>query len=278
MDRVKKLGFCRVSWQPKVAGYEAHFGEEACLVGERGSGAVFFSGCNLACVFCQTFEISQQGLGQEISDAQLAEIFLELQKMGCHNLNLVSPSHQVLQIVEALALAFEQGFTLPVVYNTGSYDAVETLRALEGLVDIYLADFKVWDEEVAAKYLGARDYPKVAREALKEMYRQVGDLVLDEQGLARKGLILRHLVLPGGLAGTKEIFEFIRAEISPNTYVNLMGHYHPAGKASSFPPLDRTITREEYLEALKIVKSLGFERLDQTHWPLLELLWGDKVF
>ncbi len=248
------------------------------MVGERGSGAVFFSGCNLACVFCQTFEISQQGLGQEISDAQLAEIFLELQKMGCHNLNLVSPSHQVLQIVEALALAFERGFTLPVVYNTGSYDAVETLRALEGLVDIYLADFKVWDEEVAAKYLGARDYPKVAREALKEMHRQVGDLVVDEQGLARKGLILRHLVLPGGLAGTKEIFEFIRDEISPNTYVNLMGHYHPAGKASAFPPLDRTITREEYLEALKIVKSLGFERLDQTHWPLLELLWRDKVF
>ncbi len=260
-----------------MAGYEAHFGEEACLVGEKGSGAVFFSGCNLACVFCQTYEISHEGVGREISSRELAEIFLKLEKEGCHNLNLVSPSHQVLQIVEALTLAIEKGFSLPVVFNTGSYDRVETLKALEGLVDIYLADFKVWDETVAAKYLGAKDYPEVAKKAIKEMHRQVGDLVIGEDGLARKGLLLRHLVLPGGIAGTEEIFKFIKAEISPHTYVNLMGHYHPAGRAFDFPPLDRPLTKEEFERALRIVRGLGFKRLDRTHWPLLELLWGEAI-
>ena len=246
-------------------------------MGEKGSGAVFFSGCNLACVFCQTYEISQVGVGEELEPRRLADIFLELQEAGCHNLNLVSPSHQVLQILEALELAYQEGFSLPVVYNTGGYDRVETLKALEGLVDVYLADFKVWEEEVAARYLGARDYPQVARRAIKEMHRQVGDLVLDERGLARRGLILRHLVLPGGLGGTEKIFRFIKEEVSPNTYVNLMGHYHPAGRAQEFPPLDRPLKKEEFEEALRIVRGLGFKRIDRTHFPLLELLWGAPI-
>jgi len=256
-----------------VAGYEPHFGEEACLVGEKGSGAIFFSGCNLACVFCQTYEISRLGAGKEISPQELAEIMLELKASGCHNINLVSPSHQVRQIVEALQIAISKGLNLPIVYNTGGYDKVETLKILDGIVDIYLADFKVWDEEVAAKYLGARDYPQVARQALKEMYRQVGNLVIDKKGLAQKGLILRHLVLPGRLAGTKEIFKFVKEELSLEVYINLMGHYHPAGEASKYPPLNRPLTREEFEEALKELKALGFTKFDRTHWLLLSIIW-----
>jgi len=244
-------------------------------VGKNGSGAVFFTGCNLGCVFCQTYEISQEGKGTEISVEQLAWIMRELERQGCHNLNLVTPSHQVPAILRALRLALEEGFSLPVVYNTSSYDKLDTLKALEGIVDIYLADFKVWDPQVAAKYLRAKDYPEVARKAIKEMFRQVGHLVLDEQGLAKKGLIVRHLVLPGGLAGTKEILQFLRDEISPEVYLNLMGHYHPAGEAHKYPPLDRPLKKREYEEALKLAREMGFTNLDQTHLPLLDLLLTD---
>jgi len=261
-----------VGLRPRVAGYEPHFGEEACLVGKHGSGAIFFSGCHLGCVFCQTYEISQEALGEEISYEALAEIMLALEKQGVHNLNLVSPSHQVWAMVKALEIAREKGLRLPVVYNTGGYDSVETLRALEGLVDIYLADFKVWDGEVAARLLKAPDYPEVARAALKEMHRQVGDLELNEQGLARRGLLVRHLVLPEGLAGTEEILRFLREEISPRTYLNLMGHYHPAGKAENYPPLDRPLKRSEFEEALELARKLGLSRLDKTHWALLALI------
>ncbi len=265
-------GFCKVGILPRIAGYEPHFGEEACLVGEKGSGAVYFSGCNLGCIFCQTYEISHQALGEDISYERLASIFLELQEKGVHNLNLVSPSHQVYAIVKALERARVQGFSLPVVYNTGSYDSVETLRVLEGLVDVYLADFKVWDEDIAARLLKARDYPAVARKAIKEMHRQVGDLSLDAKGLAKKGLLVRHLILPEGLAGTKEILLFLREEVSLNTYLNLMGHYHPAGEALDYPPLDRPLKRQEFEEAVAWARALGFSRLDKTHWALLALI------
>jgi len=244
-------------------------------VGEKGSGAIFFTGCNLGCVFCQTFEISQEGQGTEITEEQLAWIMMELQRQGCHNLNLVTPSHQVPAIVRALDLACKQGFTLPVVFNTSSYDKVEVLRALEGVVDIYLADFKVWDREVAAKYLKAPDYPEVAKVAIKEMFRQVGNLVVDERGLAQRGLIVRHLVLPERLAGTEEILRFLKEEVSPKVHLNLMGHYHPAGRAADFPPLDRPLRRQEYEEALTWAKKLGFENLDETHRGLLELILTD---
>ncbi len=265
-------GVCKVGVEPKIAGYEAHFGEEACLVGHNGSGAVFFSGCNLACVFCQTYEISHKAVGEEISYAALAEIFLSLAEQGVHNINLVSPSHQVYAIVKALEIARREGLSLPVVYNTGGYDSQETLALLEGLVDIYLADFKVWHEDIAARLLKAPDYPEVAREALKEMYRQVGDLVIDKKGLAQRGLLVRHLVLPGGLAGTREILRFLKEEISPRVYLNLMGHYHPAGEAMRYPPLDRPLQKKEFEEAIRWAQEFGFTRLDKTHWALLAFI------
>lgn len=270
-----ELGFCQTGSAPEVSGYEPHFGEEGCLVGKRGSGAIFFTGCNLACVFCQTFEISQLHQGTAITTQALANIMLSLQAKGCHNVNLVTPTHQVAAIAEALEIAVEKGFDLPVVYNTSGYEAMETLRALEGFVDIYLPDFKVWDKEVAARFLGARDYPAVAKASLKEMHRQVGDLVPDAQGLARRGLLVRHLVLPEGLSGTAEVLRFIYEEISSNTYLNIMGHYHPYGRAGEFPPLDRPLRRREFEEALAAAREIGFERLDETHLPLLELLLSD---
>ncbi len=260
---------------PKIAGYEPHFGEEACLVGEKGSGAIFFSGCNLGCIFCQTYEISHEGIGAEISYEKLAEIMLELQKQGCHNLNLVTPTHQIWAIIKALEIAIKKGFRLPIVYNSGGYENVEVLKALDGLVDIYLADFKVWDENIAARILKAKDYPSVARKALKEMYRQVGDLIFDENGLAYRGLLIRHLVLPEKLAGTENILNFIKEEISNNAYLNIMGHYHPAGEAARYPPLDRTLKQKEFEEALEIAQKLGFSRIDKTHWAFLPLIFNN---
>ncbi|WP_456432211.1 radical SAM protein [Thermosulfuriphilus sp.] len=265
-------GFCGLGARPVVSGYMPHFGEEACLVGEKGSGAIFFSGCNLACIFCQTYEISQLRQGEEIEVGRLAEIMLELKESGCHNINLVTPSHQVPVIVEALAEATEQGLDLPVVYNTGGYDSPETLKQLEGIVDIYLPDFKIWDEEIAKRLLKAADYPYVARRAILEMHRQVGELAIGPDGLARRGLLVRHLILPGGLAGSFEILRFLAEEVSPHTYLNLMGHYHPQWQATRTPPLDRPITKEEFKEVWAYAQNLGL-RLDKTHLPLLEVLW-----
>ena len=270
------LGRCRLPASPVVSGWELHFGEEACLVGKGGSGAVFFTGCNLFCVFCQTWEISREGRGQAVSPEKLAQIFLELQDQGGVNLNLVTPTPQVVAILEALEIALKQGFDRPIVYNTGGYEKVETLKVLEGVVDIYLPDFKVWDPEVAERLLGARDYPEVTQAALKEMYRQVGDLEFDSQGLARKGLLVRHLVLPEGLSGVKEVLTFLKKELSPKIRVNLMGHYHPVGEASRHPPLDRPLTRKEWQKALEEAQKVGIFNLDRTHWPLLPLVLLDN--
>ncbi len=267
-----EVGFCGIGTAPLVSGYMPHFGEEACLVGEKGSGAIFFSGCNLACVFCQTYEISQLRYGEEIDSHRLAEIMLELKKAGCHNINLVTPSHQIPMIVEALAKATDKGLDLPVVYNTGGYDSPKTLRELEGLVDIYLPDFKVWSTEVARRFLKAENYPEVAREAILEMHRQVGDLEIGPDGLARKGLLVRHLIMPEGIAGSFEILRFLAEEVSPRTYVNLMGHYHPEWQAKDYPPLDRTIHQEEFEAVWRYAQKLGL-RLATTHLPLLKALW-----
>ncbi|MCG2721029.1 MAG: radical SAM protein [Thermodesulfovibrionales bacterium] len=255
-------GFCRTGKTAMVSSFNPHFGEEDPLVGSRGSGTIFMTHCNLLCVFCQNWEISHQGEGIVATPEKLADMMLYLQNNGCHNINFVTPTHVVPQILEALSLAVEGGLNVPLVYNTGGYDSVESLKLLDGIFDIYMPDFKFWNPEYAKKYLKAQDYPERARDALREMYRQVGDLVLNESGIALKGIILRHLVMPGGTAGTKEIMRFIAKEISPNTYVNIMDQYRPCGNAYRYPPLNRRITPEEYEEALKAAEEEGITRLD----------------
>jgi len=256
-------GLCRTGDQPVVASYSPHFGEEDPLVGQHGSGTIFFTHCNLYCIFCQNYEISHGGEGEEISIPDLAAIMILLKKRGCHNINFVTPSHQVYQILEALPPAIEAGLNVPLVYNTGGYDAVETLRLLDGVIDIYMPDFKFWDPAVAAELCQGKDYPEVARQAFKEMHRQVGDLVLDEHGVARRGLLVRHLVLPDGLAGTKEVMEFLAREISPNTYVNVMGQYRPCGRAYEHPSLRKFLTGLEHEEAQRLAREAGLTRLDR---------------
>jgi putative pyruvate formate lyase activating enzyme len=255
-------GVCRTGDQPVVSSYGPHFGEEDPLVGRRGSGTIFFTHCNLYCIFCQNYEISHGGEGEEISARDLAAIMLYLQKQGCHNINFVTPSHQAAQILEALPLAIEGGLRAPLVYNTGGYDALETLKLLDGVIDIYMPDFKFWDPEVAVELCEARDYPEVARQALKEMHRQVGDLAQDEGGVARRGLLVRHLVLPDGLAGTGEVMAFIAREISPHTYVNVMGQYRPCGRAGDHPSLKKFLTGLEHEQALRLAREAGLTRLD----------------
>jgi putative pyruvate formate lyase activating enzyme len=240
-----------------------HFGEEAPLVGRQGSGTIFFSGCNLGCLFCQNYDISHLMGGWEVSEEELAAQMLYVQGLGCHNLNLVTPTHVVPQILGALALARRRGLDLPLVYNCGGYESVETLRLLDGVVQIYMPDIKYGDNAAAKKYSGAEDYFDRIREALREMHRQVGDLVLDERGIARKGLLIRHLVLPGGLANTDQVMRFVAEELSPNSYVNVMAQYHPQYRAREFPELDRRITGEEYRQAVDIARRYGITRLDR---------------
>ncbi len=264
VNRLKgEKGFCRVADKPVVSSYGPHFGEERPLVGYGGSGTIFFTYCNMACVYCQNWEISHLGSGEETTIEELARMMLALQARGCHNINFVTPTHQIVFIVEALVLAAEKGLKVPLVYNCGGYEKVETLKLLEGIIDIYMPDFKYWDEKIALKLSKVPRYPQVARAALKEMHRQVGDLELDDEFIARRGLIVRHLVLPGGLAGTKYILSWIAKELSPNTYVNIMDQYYPCGDAWKYPPLDRRITKEEYEEALLAAKEAGLKRLDE---------------
>jgi putative pyruvate formate lyase activating enzyme len=257
------LGICRTGDKPVVSSYSPHFGEEDPLVGRKGSGTIFFTHCNLFCIFCQNWEISHGGEGEEITASDLASIMLFLQRKGCHNINFVTPSHQVAQILEALPLAIDGGLNVPLVYNTGGYDAVETLRLLDGVIDIYMPDFKFWDPAVAAQLCAGADYLEVARLAFKEMHRQVGDLVTDAAGVARRGLLVRHLVLPDNLAGTKEVMEFLARELSPNTYVNVMGQYRPCGEAHKHPSLTRFPTGLELAEAERLAREAGLTRLDR---------------
>jgi putative pyruvate formate lyase activating enzyme len=258
-----ELGFCRTGRRAWISGVHPHFGEEAPLVGRNGSGTIFFTHCNLQCRFCQNYEISHLGAGEEVSDEQLAAAMLDLQARGCHNINLVSPSHVVAPILAALELAAAGGLSVPVVYNTGGYDRVETLALLEGVVDIYMPDFKFWDPRVAGEACGAEDYPEVARRALLEMHRQVGELALDDRGIARRGLLVRHLVLPGGLAGTREVMRFIAARVSPRTYVNLMSQYRPCGRAAEVPGLGEPLSAGDWRRALAEAAAEGITRLDR---------------
>jgi putative pyruvate formate lyase activating enzyme len=250
VNRLKgELGFCKTGKNAIVDSYFPHRGEEKPIRGYRGSGTVFFSYCNMRCVYCQNYQISQLREGREVSPEELAEIFLELQAMGCHNLNLVTPSHVVPQILSALYIAVKKGFRLPIVYNTSSFDSLESLRLLEGIVDIYLADLKYADREIARRYSKVKNYPEVAMTAIREMHRQVGDLILDERGIAVRGLLVRHLVLPNGLAGTEKVAEFL-GSLSKNTAVNVMDQYYPSYMAWKYPELNRRITQREYHQAL----------------------------
>lgn len=261
------LGVCKTGLQAKVNSYGPHLGEEDPLRGRRGSGTIFFARCNLRCQFCQNYDISQRDSGNEVSPEELARIMLDIQAMGCHNINLVSPSHVVAQILAALRLASQAGLRLPLVYNTGGYDSLETLQLLDGIVDIYMPDMKFANGGNAKKYSRARDYPQVNRAAVKEMHRQVGDLQIDEDGLATRGLLVRHLVLPRNLAGTRQIVQFLADEISKYTYLNLMAQYRPAYNASRYPELNRRITIKEYDAALRIAEEAGLTNLDVGFIP-----------
>ncbi|MBI5016160.1 MAG: radical SAM protein [Deltaproteobacteria bacterium] len=260
--RREELGFCRTGLRARVASAGPHFGEEAPLVGVGGSGTIFFSECNLRCSFCQNWEISEGGEGAERGLADLGRLMLDLQRRGCHNLNLVTPSHVVPQILGAVCHAARRGLSIPIVYNTSAYDTVETLRLLDGVVDLYMPDLKWVDREVGERLADAPDYWEVATAAVREMHRQVGDLVLDEDGIARRGLLVRHLVLPGGLAGTPRVLQFLADEVSRGTYVNVMAQYRPAGEAHRHPPLDRRVTRKEHAEAVEAARRAGLTRLD----------------
>lgn len=266
-----QLGVCRTGREAIVASYGPHFGEEDPLVGRNGSGTIFLTNCNLLCLFCQNYDISHEGEGREASAEELAALMLDLARRGCHNINFVTPTHVVPQILEALPLAIEHGLNLPLVYNCGGYEAVQTIKLLNGIFDIYMPDFKFWDEAVGRKFCEVPDYAARAREALVEMHRQVGDLQLGADGVAWRGLLVRHLVMPDGLAGTAEISQFLASEVSPATYLNVMGQYRPCGRAREFPELRRAISGEELAQAKKQAKAAGLFRLDERRRT--SMLW-----
>jgi putative pyruvate formate lyase activating enzyme len=262
--RADVAGLCAIGRHAVVASYFPHFGEEDCLRGRRGSGTIFFSGCNLRCVFCQNHDISWELQGELVRRDRLAEMMLELQAIGCHNINWVTPEHVVPQILEALPVAFDGGLELPIIYNTSAYDSLDSLRLMEGIVDVYMPDFKLWTNEAARRYLKRADYPDVAREMIVEMNRQVGDLVLDERGMARRGLIVRHLIMPGLREETESILRYVAEELGTGTYVNLMAQYYVSGKVGQngqYEEIARGIHREEYEQALALANELGL-RLD----------------
>jgi putative pyruvate formate lyase activating enzyme len=266
---------CKTGRLARVSSAFPHFGEEDCLRGWRGSGTIFFSQCNLRCVFCQNFDISWQGRGRELEAVEIASLMLDLQAQGCHNINFVTPEHVVPQVLEAVLYAVRGGLRLPIVYNTSAYDSLRSLELLEGVVDIYMPDFKFWDEESARRLALAADYPQHAREAIREMHRQVGDLVFDEEGLARRGLLVRHLVMPGGGEESRRIFRFLAREISPHTYVNVMDQYGPAGQVEKRPEryaeIARRTSRAEHEAAVSMASEEGLHRLD-SRWRGLSRL------
>jgi len=260
--KLGQFGHCHTGERARVASWGPHLGEENPLRGWRGSGTIFFGRCNLHCVYCQNFDISQSDSGTEVEPEVIATIMLQLQHYGCHNINLVSPSHVVPQILAAVLIAAQAGLRLPLVYNTGGYDSIESLQLLDGIVDIYMPDMKYSDSDIALRYSGISNYPLVNRAAVQEMHRQVGDLQLDQNKLAVRGLLVRHLVLPNGLAGTREIVEFLADKISKDTYLNLMTQYHPDFLANHYPDLSRSITPQEYQEAVEMAHQAGLNRLD----------------
>jgi putative pyruvate formate lyase activating enzyme len=260
VNRLKgERGFCAISYLPKISSYSPHFGEESVLVGTHGSGTIFFTSCNLACVYCQNYEISQLRIGKEIGFEELANMMLELQNLGCHNINLVTPTPQVYSILRALEIAIDKGLRVPIVYNTSAYDSTKTLKLLDNIVDIYMPDIKYGSNENALKYSNVKNYFDIAKEAVKEMYSQVGDLVI-ENGIAKKGLLVRHLVLPNNLANSEEVIKFI-ATLSKNTFINIMDQYYPCHKAFEYCELARRIMREEHERVIRVAKKYGLKRI-----------------
>ncbi len=250
-------GACGAGPEPVMASSDAHTGEEPPISGWKGSGAIFFTYCPMGCIYCQNYPFSQLGQGRSRSIEDLASLMISLQEKGCHNINLVTPTHFVPQIILSLRKAIDMGLKIPIIYNTSSYDTMETLYLAEGIVDIYLADMRYDDPVKSSRYSGVKDYPQICRNAVKEMYRQVGCLEVNEQGIASKGLIIRHLVLPDGIAGSRKIFEFIALELSKEVPISLMSQYYPAYQASNYPELNRRITSQEYDEALGWLEEFG---------------------
>ncbi len=263
INRLKsEKGFCQVKKLPMVSSYAPHFGEEKPLVGKKGSGTIFMTHCNLKCIFCQNYDISHLGKGEEVEIEELADYMVWLQRIGCHNINFVTPTHVTPQIVAALEPAIAKGLRIPLVYNCGGYESVQTLRLIEGVFDIFMPDIKYSSSQIAQELSQAEDYPSIAKQAIKEMHRQVGDLVIDASGLATRGLLVRHLVLPGNLAGTGEVIRFLAEEISVNTYLNIMDQYRPCYKAFEHPPLDHHTGHKEFKDAVKLALRHGFKRID----------------
>ncbi|NQS90189.1 radical SAM protein [Patescibacteria group bacterium] len=259
VNRKEKRGHCRAGLKPVVSSFHLHFGEEPPISGWKGSGTIFLTYCNLGCIFCQNYPISHLGNGNEVNLERLSDMMIALQEKGAHNINLVTPTHFVPQILFSMDLAIGKGLQIPLVYNCGGYESVETLKLLEGIVDIYMPDIKYGGREEAEKCSSAPDYFEVAKKAVKEMYRQVGDLKLNERGIAQRGILVRHLILPQGLAGTRNVFNFIAKEISHQTYVSIMSQYFPAYKAVHIKELNRKITRKEYKQALRIAEEMNLE-------------------
>jgi putative pyruvate formate lyase activating enzyme len=265
VNRLKgETGVCSSTSRPKVYSTHPHFGEERPLVGRHGSGTIFFSNCNLLCIFCQNWEINHRGDGSFVSDETIGRLMFDLQDLGCHNINFVTPTHRVPNIVQGLRSAIRRGLRVPLVYNCGGYEPVEVLKLLDGIVDIYLPDFKYTDGAMAEKYSsGASDYPEVAAAAIEEMHRQVGELVVDENGIALRGLMIRHLVLPHNIAGTDKFVRFVAEKLTPSTYVNIMAQYRPEHQARLYPELSRRLTRSEYQQAIQWAREAGLTHLDK---------------
>lgn len=251
------LGYCKAPYDLYISSAFAHFGEESPLVGREGSGTIFLTHCNLKCIFCQNYDISLLGDGQRYSYGGLASLMTGLQDKGCHNINLVTPTHYVPQIIKALSLAIDNGLKIPIVYNCGGYESIEVIRRLEGIVDIYMPDIKFLNRDLSKKYCKAEDYPEVIKGVLKEMQRQVGDLKTDENNIAKRGLLIRHLVMPSCIEDTKDILNFIKNEISADAFVNIMAQYHPCLGTDEFPELSKRITNKEYFEAIDYARKIG---------------------
>ncbi len=267
--RTSEKGVCRTGVRARIVTYLPHFGEELPLRGTKGSGTIFFAYCNLLCNFCQNYHITHETAGKEVSDDELAGMMIALQDQGCHNISFVTPSHVVPQILSALQIAVEKGLKIPLVYDTSAYDSIAALELLEGIVDIYMPDFKFWNPETAELTCKAKDYPEVARRAIIEMHRQVGDLVVNQEGLAERGLLIRHLAMPKGLADTPRIMDFIATKISPRSYVNIMPQYRPCGRSFEIPALAVPLRKKEFEAALKDAEEAGLTRLEEQKTDFL---------